>query len=202
MTPDINAYTAVMEDIKRRQEVVVALHKRELDLRYPVIQIESIILQVRKILELIALASLAAHKSVFEQNQKKLQSHWELVKIIKDVEALNPNFYPKPILEKPSQTPGVINDLHELTSGFLTKDELIEIHGRCGNVLHARNPYGKKLDYSSYVDAIPSWLGKITRLLNCHQIHLLDDRSRFYLVHMKEDQDDRVHMYTFQLVNP
>jgi hypothetical protein len=86
MSPDIIAYTAVMEDIKRRQEVVVALHKREIDLRYPVVQIESMILQVRIILELVALASLAAHKSVFEQNKKKFQSHWELVRILKDVE--------------------------------------------------------------------------------------------------------------------
>ena len=35
------------------------------------------------------------------------------------------------------------------------------------------------------------------RLLNCHQIRLVDD-NRFYLVHMKEERDDHVHMYTFQ----
>jgi hypothetical protein len=115
--------------------------------------------------------------------------------------ALNPNFYPKPVIEKPSQTLGVVSDLHELSSGFLTKDELVEIHGRCGNVLHARNQYGKKLNYSKFVNDIPAWLGKITKLLDCHKIHLLDDNRRFYLVHMKEDQDDCVHMYTFQLVD-
>ena len=38
---------------------------------------------------------------------------------------------------------------------------------------------------------------KINRLLNCHQIQLLDS-ERIYIVHMKEKRDGRVHMYTFQ----
>lgn len=34
-------------------------------------------------------------------------------------------------------------------------------------------------------------------LLNCHQVKLLDDEE-FYLVHMQEDGDNKVHMYTLQ----
>jgi hypothetical protein len=61
------------------------------------------VLQVRMITELIALASLAASKSIFEKNQRKFQKHWDPVKILKDVESLNRNFYPRPIIEVPSK---------------------------------------------------------------------------------------------------
>lgn len=200
MAPDISAYISVMEEIKRRTEVISFLQRKELTLKYPAVQVESMVLQVRMILELIALASLAAHKVIFEQHQKKFESHWDPVRILKDVEKLNPSFYPVPILESPSKTPGIVNDLSEVKKGFLTREELIQIHGRCGNILHARNPYGKRIDYSSYETAVPRWMERIRTLLNCHRIQLLNDEV-FYLVHMKENQDDRVHMYTFGRVS-
>jgi hypothetical protein len=140
---------------------------------------------------------LAAHKEIFEDNQKKFEKHWHPAKIIKDVEALNPRFYPQPLVEVPSTTPGFKNDLISVTTGFLTQEELVEVHGRCGNVLHARNPYGKPTDYGAYQDMALTWMERINRLLSCHQIQLLDS-ARIYIVHMKEKPDDRVHMYTFQ----
>lgn len=200
MNPDIKAYTSVMNEIKRRTEIVFALHKKELNVGYRATQIESMVLQVRMILELIALASLAAHKSLFEEQQRKFSAHWDPVRILKDLEKLNPSFYPQPIVERPSKATGIVNELDEMKSGSLTRDELIEIHGRCGNVLHARNPYAKELDYASYERAIPKWMERIIKLLNCHKIEMFGDTQRFYLVHMKEDQDDLVHMYTFQEV--
>jgi hypothetical protein len=167
---------------------------------FPATQIEAMVLQVRMIMELVALASLAANKAIFEQNQEKFEKHWDPVKILKDVERLNPRFYPRPVIEIPSATPGVMNDLVDLADGFMTRQELIEIHGRCGNVLHAHNPYGRPFDYAAYERLVPTWMDRIMKLLNCHQIKLLDD-ERFYLVHMREEQDDRVHMYTFQRTN-
>jgi hypothetical protein len=41
---------------------------------------------------------------------------------------------------------------------------------------------------------------KIRLLLNCHQIQLLGEHDFFYLVHMKEARDDRVHYYKFARV--
>lgn len=197
MEPDIQAYTSVMEEIKRRSAVVSALLNNRVTVMYKATQVESIVLQVRMITELIALASLAANKPIFEENQRKFEKHWDPVRILKDVKALNPGFYPKPIIEVPSKVAGIKNELVDVTAGFMERNELIEVHGRCGNVLHARNPHGKPLDYGAYEGMIPGWMERIMRLLNCHQIRLLES-DRFYLVHMKEDGDDRVHMYTFQ----
>jgi hypothetical protein len=103
MEPDIQAYVSVMEEIKRRTEVIFALLKRDIKVKYEVTQVETMILQVRMITELIALASLAANKTIFEQNQKKFEKHWHPSKILKDIGKLNPNFYPRPIVEVSSE---------------------------------------------------------------------------------------------------
>ena len=89
------------------------------------------------------------------------------------------------------------NKLVDMQTGFMTRDELIEVHGKCGNLLHAQNPFGKDIDYGYYEKNVPRWMEQIRKLLNCHQIKLLNG-NRFYLVHMKEERDDYVHMYTFE----
>jgi hypothetical protein len=146
MEPDINAYVAVMEEIKRRTVVVFALLDKRIQVVHSITHAETMVLQVRMILELIALASLAANKALFEAHQKKFENHWKVVNILGDVERLNASFYPKPIVEVPSKTTGVKNDLTVMKSGFMTRNELVEVHGRCGGLLHARNPYGKGID--------------------------------------------------------
>lgn len=200
MNPDISAYTSVMEEIKRRTIVITALRNENANVVYKATQIESMVLQVRMITELIALATIAANKSLFEETKNKFDKHWHPDKILKDIERLNPNFYPKPIKESHSKQPGIAAELVEVKTGFLTRDDLIAVHGRCGDLLHAKNPYGKGVDYSLYEKMVPQWMDKIKKLLNCHQVKLLDD-TVFYLVHMKEDRDDKVHMYTFGKVD-
>ena len=62
--------------------------------------------------------------------------------------------------------------------------------------MHARNPYGQPLDYVVYGSKLPYWQQRIMNLLNSHQVHLVGHPG-FYLIHMKEDQDDEVHYYEF-----
>ena len=196
MEPDTKAYIAVMKGIKLRTAVVRALHGKKISVMYKATHVESMVLQVRMITELVALASLTANKSIFEKNKKKFEKHWNLKKILHDVENLNPHFYPQPIVEVPLKNSRAKNKLENMETGFITCDELIEVHGRCGNLLHARNPFGITADYDYYDRMVPEWMEGIRKLLNCHKIKLLND-DRFYLVHMKEPGDDHVHMYEF-----
>jgi len=248
MEPDIQAYTAVMEEIRRRTEVVSALfgrqsrkplagaqpesvhpihfgwlhrslfvscrlggsaarfarlilsHLRAGRNMYRATQVESMVLQVRMIAELIAFASLAANKQVFEENQRNFEKSWNLAKLMKDIQKLNPGFYPKPVFEVPSKKPGIMNDLLDVTSGFMERDELVEVHGRCGGVLHARNPYGDPIRYEDFEVLIPIWMEKIQNLLNCHVVQLFGN-TRLYVVHMKEPQDGRARVHTFERVD-
>lgn len=197
--PNINLYCAVMEDIKRRTAVVWSfLNGKSLTI-YKATTIESACLQIRKILELIALSSLVANNAEFAAQNEKFAKVWNARLILNDLERLNPQFYPKPIREVPGTTPGVKNNLQDITDGFLTKDEFLKIYEKCGGIMHSDNPYGGKTDYHYYDESIPKWMEKIRILLNTHTIHLIND-DNMYLIHMKEDQDDKVHGYTFKLV--
>lgn len=199
MSPDISAYSSVMEEIKRRTTVITALRNEKANVVYKATQIESMVLQVRMITELIALATLAANKGLFEETKKKFDKHWHPDKIIKDIIKLNSNFYPVPIKENISKQAGVATELVALKKGFLTQEGLVAIHGRCGDLLHAKNPYGKGVDYSLYEKMVPQWMDQIKTLLNCHKIQLLDD-SVFYLVHMQQSPDNKVHVIPFEKV--
>jgi hypothetical protein len=196
--PDIEVYLKVMVEIKRRTKVIDAFLGGQSSAVYAITQVESVYLQIRMILELIALASLAANKAIFEENLVKFHKHWHPSKILRDIEHLNPGYYPKPIEETLSSKPGMKSDLKEIKDGFLTKADLIETHGRIGGILHARNPFGRDHGLRYLNDAIPDVMAKIVRLLSCHEIRLLGDHDFFYLIHMQENRDDHVHCYRFQ----
>jgi hypothetical protein len=48
-----------------------------------------------------------------------------------------------------------------MEGGYLIKEELVSLYGRTGNILHARNPFGKELYYQEYKTQIPSIMEKI-----------------------------------------
>ena len=61
--------------------------------------------------------------------------------------------------------------------------------------------YGTQIDYSYYEKSINDWRNKIIGLLNSHIIKLVNNPNT-YLIHMKEDGDEKVHYYIFSPVNP
>jgi len=152
------------------------------------------------ILELIALGSLTANRTLFEENRIKFHKHWNPADILRDIEKINPGFYPEPIKDVPSSAGGKAH-LVTIKDGFLTKDELVNIHGRTRNILHAQNPFKKECDYSEYEKAIPGIIEKIRLLLNSHKIQLLGHQNYFYLIHMKEARDEHVHYYKFERID-
>ena len=199
MELDTKAYIAVMEEIKLRMNVVRSLLEKKISVIYHATHVESMVLQVRMITELVALASLSANKSIFEKNRKKFENHWQPKKILKDVENLNPNFYPVPIVEVQLKHSIAVGEFVNLQDGFMTRDELIEVHGKCGNLLHAQNPYGKGVDYDNYEKMVPTWMNRIMTLLNFHLVKLLNE-NRFYRVYMRDTKDGRAHMETYERV--
>ena len=72
-TADMNAYVNVMEEIKHRTKVIAGLINKDINMLYNITQAESMALQIRMIIESIALASLSANKSLFEQEGDKFQ---------------------------------------------------------------------------------------------------------------------------------
>jgi hypothetical protein len=197
--PPINLYAEQMREIKRRTEVIDFFLQKSGHALYQPTTIESICLQFRKILELIAFSSLIANKHRYAAAHANFATHWNAELLLKDLARINADFYPKPVKERASAVPGVVNELVPITDGHLTQDDFIHIYKKCGGMLHAANPYGSKTGYHYFEKSIPTWRAKLIQLLNCHQVHLFGETG-FWLIHMQEDGDNEVHFYQFGLV--
>jgi len=120
---------------------------------------------------------------------------------LKSLSAINPEFYPVPVVELPSDQPGVKHQLKERDPDYLTREKFVELYGRCGVIMHAANPFGRGINYEFYKANLPLWRQQIINLLNNHQIRLKDSHE-FYLIHMKEERDEKVHFYKFERKDP
>lgn len=193
---ETNAYIRVMQDIKRRMEVAQAFIDLRANAIYKPTQIECAVLQMRMIAELISLSSIAAHTEVFGQHQMRFKDHWNPVDIFKDIQRINPGYFPRPFkaIEGPD---GITNHQYLADDQYLTKPQLIEMHGRCSDLLHAKNPFGKPANYNWYWKQVPIWLDRIVKLLNFHEIHLLGI-EQMWVVQM--EVDGNVTMTPFEVV--
>jgi hypothetical protein len=181
----IKKYAEAMKEIKLRMEVVNLFLKGERNAHYDPTTVETIGLQYRKVFELIPFASLALNKNEYSAVYKDFAKHWEAGKLLKNLEKINPNFYPFPVEEIPIKHPRASVQLVRRKPDYLTKEELIEAHGKCGSLMHAANPFGKGIDYAYFQKSFISWAHRIVNLLNSHQAFLAGDTGS-YIVHMQE----------------
>ena len=102
-------------------------------------KVEFAYLQLRMICELIALGCLAAHGDIEGARTAKLRRSYEADGILKALEKLHPDFYPKPSRQSHDRDAKGIWRLEPIKSGFLTKQELFRLYGECGRFLHRGN---------------------------------------------------------------
>ena len=184
MNPEaVQKYIALMAEIKRRTSVIDAFAKGPIHALYRATTIESVYLQFRKILELIALGSLVANKEAFSKVYEEFSKYWNAEYLVKDIERVNPSFYPKPIIQRPSTRPAVKMEWADRNQDYLTKDDLVKLYKKCGGIMHSGNPYGSQIDYGYYEAGIGEWRSKIVNLLNAHLVRLVNDEN-VYLIQM------------------
>jgi len=200
MSDDITKYCDCMEEIKRRTRAITTILSKKYTTAFPATNIEFLCLQIRKILELIALASIAANKEEYARQYKKFANHWNAKRILNDIEKVNPSFYPVPGRQIIDRETGKVVEVKKLKGGYLTKDEFSDVYDKCSEVIHSSNPYGTQTDYSEFEKLIPEWNLKITNLLNHHQIQLIDSKYQLWVL-MQSKDDGRVHAFTFQRVD-
>ncbi|MGD1100530.1 MAG: hypothetical protein ABSA59_00560 [Terriglobia bacterium] len=141
---DIEKYAGTMSEIKLRTEVIHLFLSGQREARYIPTTVETIGLQFRKVFELIAFASLVANRNQYSLAYSDFAKHWEAAKLLKNLRRINPNFYPKPVIEVQSDRPGVLHALKDRDQDYLTQEDLIEAHGRCGALMHGANPLGRQ----------------------------------------------------------
>jgi hypothetical protein len=183
---DADKYRGMMIEVKARTYLIrnfAAAHPGVLPL--PALA-EFLYLHLRKLLELVAMGSLLANAKSFGLAEEKLKKYWNAKDLLSDLSAINPNFYPRPIIQKESSEPGVRMEWLDRDADYLTKDRFITLYDKCGGVLHARNPYRTEPDYASLIVEVPKWTTWIVNLLNAHTISLHGDPN-LYLFQMGKE---------------
>ena len=185
---NIKKYAEAMGEINVRINSIRSLYEHVkilLKIPEPII-IESAALQIRKVLELVAFASLVTHEQIYSETFKNIDKEWHAIYIIRKMEKINPNFYPVSLFyEETSQT------LTKRTNNYLTKNKFKEVYGRCGNILHRPNPLKVLVGdryYQEQADFIYESLESIRNLLEIHVIQLVKD-DIVWVIHMNSNAD-------------
>ncbi len=194
----VNKYLSLMEEIKQRTRLVKAIGETSSSLFPMHIRVEMLYLQFRKILELIAMGSLVANADALSQIQPNLHKYWRAKDLLRDIKNINQSFYPEPIIQKESNDPNIRMEWPDRSDDYLTEARFLTLYDNCADVLHARNPYGSKLDYKRLEKMGPKWYLQIINLLNAPIIHLVDE-DNIWLIQMGTDIKPPTYTYFSKL---
>lgn len=112
-----------------------------------------IALQLRKILELIAFASLSAHREPYIAAYADYAKHWNVKRLLRNLEAINPDFYPKPLQVRKDESGTISFDY--VASGYLTRDDFVELYQQTSAVLHVPDPFATAAELRTMHDEWP-----------------------------------------------
>ena len=191
---EFSSYCQGMDEVKKRIEVINFFLNGDSNIKYPGALAESIAVQIRKILELVALTSLMANRSELVKFNKKFQYHSKLSEVLSALKKVNPDYYPKPLEVNTGM------ELKDITSGFLTQQDFRRLYASCSRILHIENPLKEAPDSIKFIKSVPAWISKIMLLLNRHRISLAD--GRMLVVTMKTASDGKVHAVEFLSIYP
>ena len=97
MTEELSLYAGCMEEIKRRQKAISSIRNKKQSTLFSITNVEFVALQLRKILELIALANLVANVEEYRRIRQSYATDWNAKRIIEQIKRINPDYYPQPI---------------------------------------------------------------------------------------------------------
>lgn len=197
----IEKYVEIMQEIKKRTEVIDFYLGQLPGPLYPASALETLGLQFRKVFELILFASLSANRKEYAVVHADFEKHYKADELLKSLRKLNPKFYPEPIVEKEVADPRVKHDLSPRRRDYLNENDLNEAYLKCGTLMHAAKPFGDEIDYAYYQARFPIWRQRFVNLLNNHIVHMIGDGG-FWVIHMQEEGHDRVTHTRFEPADP
>lgn len=170
-------YRRCIQEIKFRMNEADAVVKRissHRPNRNTVFGVEILAIHIRKSIELVALASIAANEDAYKKIRENFHKDWNARYIFSDIEKLNEKFYPVPIsgMDGPEDGSGPIS-VHEHESGFLTKEESILLYDKCNGVLHADSPYRVQKNYVGLLADFENSLSEMRVLLENFWVNLV-----------------------------
>ena len=168
MTPTAqHIYRELLRETRFRNLYIEAVGNKPHFGVYRQTRIESICLQIRMILENVALACLVANGDRLDELPKKIEKEYHAETILRRLNSINPDCFPRPVVLIPASKgttsllsgnsiPGTPTGRYrgELVdrpgTDWMTREEFREVYGRLGGILHARNPLGSKIDYEYF----------------------------------------------------
>ncbi|HIS89968.1 TPA: hypothetical protein IAA87_11190 [Candidatus Avigastranaerophilus faecigallinarum] len=173
MSEIVNKYTSCMQEIKLRINAIHSIIKRQTTTLYPYTNLEFICLQIRKILELIAMANLVANKDEYQKIREKFSIDWNAKRIIETIEKVNKNFFPTAIYREQLDNEKIKYHWHKKVSNILTKDIYIKIYDEISNILHAQNPFKiDRINLDNLQQEALEYVNLIVNTLNEHNTYL------------------------------
>jgi hypothetical protein len=184
---DTKLYLKCMWEARDRISLISSVVARQITIGRDDFAAELIFLQFRKVLELIAFASLTANRVKYSAAHARFAEHWRAKDMLKELAKVNPDFYPMPLKPPVLQEDG-IKHFPAVTEGFLTKDDFEVLYGHAGDILHARNPFTSKSLTVNIGYTVPQWVSRIQTLLRWHVMHLVDGKKWIVEVPVGEGQ--------------
>lgn len=181
----LNLYLKNMWILKRRIRAVLSIYcsteDRHTTTLFPQTNIEFSLLQIRKILELIALSSLVSNVDLYKSQLKNVEHMWNARLIFREIERFNPDFYPRSIIVYPEDK----TTWYSRENDVLLKDEFIKIYDKIGKTMHQDSTFLSFNDTERYYKEMEKniliWIKKIQNLLWTHLIKLEDEKTLFYV---------------------
>jgi hypothetical protein len=182
-TLNTGLYINCMEEIRDRVNLVQCVGNGQTTTGRQVFDVELVFLQLRKILELIAYASLTANQEKYAAAHAQFSKHWKAKLMLQELEKINPDFYPMPV-GLPQLQPNGVKEYHAVLDNFLTKDDFALLYDRTSGFLHVNNPFGTQAGKRNIKYSVKDWVSRIQTLLRLHIMHLVDDKK--WLVEIPE----------------
>jgi hypothetical protein len=196
--PNASLYCALMEQLKLRIDAVIqTTHLVQAGNHYLSrgLAFEFCLLQLRFCCENIALGIVAIHTDVPQRG--RLREEWNARRILTMFEQLKPEFFPKPIKSERQQS-GTF--MHLDVKGALTKNELLKMYKRMGDVLHSGAFKNAARERVADFEMINSFVSKLVILLNDHT-YLLNDGKIMIRVLMQNVADGKVWINVLERVS-
>ncbi|HVC59647.1 MAG TPA: hypothetical protein VND19_04685 [Acetobacteraceae bacterium] len=169
---DIQTYCDYIAEVRPRLDVIQDFIDGKATTGLEPCNVEFIFLQFRKILELIAFASLTANKDAYSAAHAKFAQHWKAKSMLGELAKVNPRFYPDP-LNPPRETAPGFKHFECPADGFMTISEFAILYDAASDLMHTRNPFTTKDPGINIVYSVQGWVSRIRRLLGWHTMHLL-----------------------------
>jgi len=136
-------------------------------------ELEAAVLQIRKALESIALASIAPNKAQYAAframatDSPDYTKDYHAGRTFNTLEKINKDFYPVALLPAVRQPDGTYH-FDRKQSGFLSKKRFETVYDRLGKYLHAHNPWATEKHLHNLVKDLPQIVDQAFGLLDLH----------------------------------